>query len=227
MAFPKKTEARRAFAQALSEGASLKEAAKAAGVPHATARRWAKEAAASGSSRVAPTSPSSSTPPVSPSATSRPEIPPRLPDLDAARKAAGLNGHATAPGPSTGTGPAPMPVTAETVLDLADGALSFGVSIVAGLSGAPFDDGRVQGLAKLSARERGILAPMAPSVARRLPAILDAVDRFVPYAFALTLCFVTVSHCRVVNAIGKEVSAAKKKAREEAKAQAHKEESKG
>jgi hypothetical protein len=208
-----KTEARRTVLLALKEGKSIAEAAKIAGVGKASAGRWAQAAGLSTSPTVAAGSPSSAAPPASSSASgSRPEIPPRLPDLDAARKAAGINGAAPGTGPSTGTGP--MPVTPEVVLDLADGALSFGVSIAAGLSGAPFDDVRVQTQAKLSARERSILAPMAPSVARRLPAILDAVDRFVPYAFALTLCFVTASHARAVVAVGKEVQAAKRAERE-------------
>lgn len=220
---PKKAQARAIYKSARAEGRPVAEAAKLAGVARSSANRWESESvsASLNASRPSTASSSPSSSPVSSKAPStRPEIPPRAPDLDAARKAAGLppasalNGTAPEPG-------APPPVTPEQVLDLAEGCVALGGSITAGLSGAPAEDPRVVALMKLSARERGILQPMAPSVARRMPEILEKLDRFMPYAFAATLLVVTTSHCRAINQVGKEASAAKKaakKAAEEAKA---------
>lgn len=217
---PKKTAARNEYRRLRERGESVADAAKAAGLARSTANRLEAESTPGMSPKLsAPSSVSSSAASSRSTDHARPEIPPRLPDLDAARKAAGLPPLSEVNGAAPDG--APPPVTPEQVLDLAEGCVALGGSITAGLSGAPAEDPRVVALMKLSARERGILQPMAPSVARRMPEILEKLDRFMPYAFAATLLVVTTSHCRAINQVGKEASAAKKaakKAAEEAKA---------
>jgi hypothetical protein len=115
---------------------------------------------------------------------------------------------------SSGAPPPPNPdeITPEIVLDIADGAIAFGANAAAFLAGCDTTDPRVAPLMKMTARERSMLAPFAPAVARRMPDLLRKLDRLAPYAFGGMLLMSAFAHATAINAVAKMQKAARKAA---------------
>jgi hypothetical protein len=68
--------------------------------------------------------------------------------------------------------------------DMVVSLVTGGVAVANGLDTA---DPEVAPHIGLSAKEKAMLEPLAPAVARRMPAILDATDRYAPYIFGAML----------------------------------------